>query len=142
MEVRDGLDGGERLRADDEQRGGRVEVGVAIYGEEDATFEGSNMARMLSGTTVWSAQDGRTLSQRCDVQFVPWACLIEGDRVLWQGGASDAGAVPQTRPAGPAGRRGSPFSTDSARTPGCRADTTWHPDPSWPGCKPRRRAAV
>jgi hypothetical protein len=72
---------------------GRVEVGFALENEQDSAFMASTMARWLSDAPVWSEASSARVKELCGIRFVPAACLVSGDRVLWQGGAADAQAV-------------------------------------------------
>jgi hypothetical protein len=74
--------------------GSRMQIGLAIHGEEDATFRRSDMATWFSGLTVWSASSTRDIGERCGVSAIPAACLVDGDRVLWHAvGAGDGVAI-------------------------------------------------
>lgn len=79
---------------------GRMEIGVGIYNEDDATFMRSTYSRWLSSVTVWSAETTAPVSERCGVTYVPAACLVDGESVLWLGPAADAGALVDAQLAG------------------------------------------
>jgi hypothetical protein len=78
----------------------RMEIGVGIYGEDDPTFMRSTYSRWLSSVPVWSARSAAPVSERCGVSYVPAACLLDGERVLWLGPAADAGALVDAQLAG------------------------------------------
>ncbi len=72
---------------------GRVTVGMAVHGEDDVAFTSSRTARYLADVPIWSASSTAEVAQRCEVRFLPSACLLDGDRVVWRGGSSDAPAI-------------------------------------------------
>lgn len=71
----------------------RVAVGLAVHGEDDVAFTSSRSARYLSDVPIWSASSTTEVAERCGVRFLPYACLVDGERVIWRGGSSDAPAI-------------------------------------------------
>lgn len=79
---------------------GRVTVGVAVHGEPDVAFTSSRSARHLTEMPIWTASSTTEVAARCGVRFLPYACLLDGERVLWRGGSSDAPAIIDAQLAG------------------------------------------
>jgi hypothetical protein len=75
-----------------ERFSGKVDVGVALA-QSDEEFLDSSMSRWLGETPVWSQQSTREIYEHCGVMFLPAACLVEGDTVLWSGEAQNAAAI-------------------------------------------------
>ena len=69
-----------------------LEIGVALR-EKDADFTSSKMARWLSDVPIWTESSTARLTDRCDVQALPAACLLIDGEAAWSGGAGDGVAV-------------------------------------------------
>ncbi|MCZ7682813.1 MAG: hypothetical protein M5U28_30060 [Sandaracinaceae bacterium] len=71
----------------------RVTVGIAVHGDSDIAFTSSRSARYLDQMPIWRASSTTEVAQLCGVRFLPYACLVDGARVIWRGGSSDAPAI-------------------------------------------------
>lgn len=78
----------------------RVTVGIAIHSESDGAFIASRSARYLTEMPIWSASSSREVAELCGVQFLPYACFLDGERVIWRGSSSDAPAILDAQLAG------------------------------------------